>query len=220
MLESFLDYFFPLLDAYGDTKYNICSACGQEISSGQWKLIGDEAYYYHETCAQRVRQAMKQAIQNRKNEDTGSYASGFLGAVLGAIAGSIIWAVLWVIGYIASIVGLLIGILAEKGYELFHGKHGKIKIWILILCGFLGVILGTVIGELFLLFSMIRNGELYGFVYGDIPFIYIQLLADSEYVISLLGNIGMGFVFAALGMLTPILRTKREVTDVTMTDLK
>ena len=219
-LNAFIDYFYPLLDAHEATKTNICTECGCEIEAGQWKLINGAAFHFHAGCAQRVEASIAQEEETRKNEDTGSYIKGFLGALLGSALGAVLWAIVLCLGYVAAIVGFIIGWLAEKAYNLFHGKQGKGKIAILLIAVVFGVVFGTVLGETFLLINMINSGELVGLALSDMPILLLILLADSEYVSAVAGNIVIGLLFAALGVFSLIWKTKKEISGVKVIDLK
>lgn len=213
-IEAFIQWFYPLLAQHEAVKANVCLECGTEIDAGGWYLIDGIAYHFHASCAERIQNTMQQDSQQRKDQDTGSYAMGLLGALVGAVIGSVVWAIVLSIGFVASIVGFLIGWLAEKGYNLLHGKHGKGKIVILIIAIILGVILGTIIPDVVALAQMINTGELVGYTYGDIPAMIVMLLtADAEYLGAVGGNVVMGLFFAALGVFTLLRKTGREVTD-------
>ncbi len=218
-IESFIEYFFPLLEKYGATKYNICTECTCEITSGKWKLIDGAAFYFHEACAQKVQDSLIQTQTMQKQEDNGSYVTGFVGAFLGSATGAIAWGILWSLGYIASIIGFVIGWLAEKGYNLLHGKQAKGKIFILLFSVIIGVFLGTFFGETMSLVGMIRNGELYDITYADIPWLISELLGDAEYLGAIMTDIIMGLVFAALGIFSLVRRANKEVSDIKIKDL-
>ena len=218
-LYAFVDWFFPLLDETGATKYNICTECKCEITSGHWKLINGIAFYLHDSCAEAVKRSISQQEKMQKEEDTGSYISGFLGAILGSALGAVLWAVILCIGYIASVVGFVIGWLAEKGYQLFRGKQGKGKTVILIIAVIFGVVLGTVGGEIASIVMMINSGELVDYTYGDIPYLLFFLLYDTQYLISVGGSVLIGLVFAGLGVFSMLRRTSKEVADAKIVDL-
>ena len=125
------------------------------------------------------------------------------------------------LGYVASVVGLLIGWLAEKGYNLLHGKQGKAKVLILILAVIFGVLLGTFTADAITLAGMIGGGELPGFAMGDIPGIIMILLADdAEYRAATIGNILMGLLFAALGVFALLRKAGKAVSDTKYVELK
>lgn len=219
-INEFIAWFFPLLPEHGATGVNICPDCGCDIIGGTWKLIDGIAYHFHETCAEKVKTSLAQDVKTRSEEDTGSYLSGFIGSILGAAIGGIVWALLLMAGYIASIVGLLIGWLSERGYRLLHGKAGKGKIAILIIAVIFGVIFGTLLGDGIALAQMINRGELPGYTFADIPYMFGVLFTDSGYLIGTIKNVGIGLLFAALGVFAIIRRSAKEVSAVRVLDLK
>ena len=151
----------------------------------------------------------------------GTGLGGLIGALLGAAIGAVLWAVVLYFGWVASIIGLAVGFLAEKGYNLFRGKQGKGKIGVLVLAVILGVLVGNFGADVFTLVQMIAAGELEGFVYGDIPMlILVVLLEDTEYLMATLSNIGMGLLFAGLGVWGLLRRANAEVSGTKVVDLK
>lgn len=219
MIYAFIDYFFPLLEEYGATPYNICTECHCEITSGHWKLIDTAAYYLHDSCAEKIQRTIDSSSEMKKQEDTGSYFTGLIGSVLGAALGAALWALLLSFGYIASIVGFVIGWLAEKGYTLLHGKNGKGKILILIISIILGVLLGTVGGETLSLVRAIHSGELPGYTFSDIPVLVLFMLLSSEYISAVIGNIVIGLLFALLGVFSLLRRTNKELSETKIINL-
>ncbi len=220
-LEAFIDWFYPMLGETGIPGGNICPECGMETTEDGWYLINGIAYPLHQGCYQRVAEEMQTEDQQRAEEDTGSYVQGFVGAAVGAALGSVVWALVLSLGYVASIVGFVIGWLAEKGYNLLHGKQGKGKTAILVITVLLGVLLGTIIPDCVVLGQMIHSGELPGYSFGDIPPLLVMLLTeDSEYLSATLGNMGMGALFALLGTFGLFKRTKDEVSGNTIKKLQ
>lgn len=221
-LLAFIDWFCPMLDTAGATKANICTECGMEIAAGgKWKLIDGVAFHLHEGCARQVVHKIETETDQARQADTGSYGKGLIGALLGALLGAIVWALVWSIGYVAAIVGFLIGWLADKGYHMLHGKQGKGRVVILIVAILIGVLLGTFGGEAMAVGELIADGSIPDAVYGDIPFLIIYLLAgDSAYLTSMLGNVGLGLLFAFLGTFVLLHRAKKEVSDTKIEDLE
>lgn len=220
-IKEFLAWFMPLLQQHQASAWNICPECGCEVSEGKWMLIEGVAYYMHESCAQKTARDIAGENERRAQEDTGSYARGAVGALLGSLLGAVVWAVILLLGYVASIVGLLIGWLSDKGYRLMHGKNGKGKVAILILSIILGVVVGTIGADIITLFQMIAAGELGDFAYADIPALMLALfIEDAEYRMITLKNIGMGLLFAALGVYYFVFRTGKEVADAKIVELK
>lgn len=220
-IKEFLAWFLPLLQQHGASKWNVCTQCGAEITDGKWMLINGVAYYMHESCAQKACRDLESENERRAQEDTGSYLTGALGAFTGALLGAVVWAVILMFGYVASLVGLLIGWLSDKGYRLAKGKNGKGKLVILILAVIFGVAVGTIGADVISLIQWISSGELTGVVIADIPaLIFYTFVTDAEYRIATLGNMGMGLLFAALGVYWLVIRTGKEVSGDKILELK
>ena len=220
-IRAFLAFFLPLLEEAGATKCGVCAECGMECAGGCWKLIGGVAYYMHTACAEKVTRDIMESEQYEKENRTGNYFTGLIGALLGAAIGAVLWAVVLYFGYVASIIGLAVGFLAEKGYNLFRGKQGRGKVLILILAVIFGVVVGNLGADVIALVQMIASGELVDYVYADIPLLMlVVLLEDPEYLMYVLGNMGLGLLFAGLGVWSQMRRVKAEVSGVTVADLK
>lgn len=219
-IEAFIDWFFPLLAEYTAQPASICAECGSQLTDGCWKLIDGIAYPMHESCAEKVRQALDAENESRKETASGSYGTGLLGALLGSALGAVVWAVVLNLGYVASVVGLLIGWLAEKGYNLLKGKQGKAKVAILIVAIIAGVVAGTFAADAWTVAQMIDSGELPGLTYGDIPLYIVALIAEiPEYSGAVVQNILTGLLFAGLGVFALLRKAGKEVSDSKMVDL-
>lgn len=121
----------------------VCPKCGQEVTDGKWVLVNDAAFFLHDSCVNRLRNAVEE--NSGKNAFT-SYMRGFAGALLGAIIGAVIWnVILRTVLALSVIFGVVIGFLTDAGYEFFHGRHGKGKMLILILAIVIGVFLSSLI---------------------------------------------------------------------------
>ena len=220
-IREFLGWFLPLLRQYGATPANVCTKCGGDITAGRWLMVDGIAYYLHDACAEKTRRDIADAEQTEKQRRTGSYGMGALGAFLGAAIGAVVWALVLNMGYVAALVGLLIGWLAEKGYTLLKGKQGKGKIVILVLAIVFGVVLGTFAADYIAIAEMINNGTWAGITCAEIPNLILYLLSvDSEYLTATLGNIGMGLLFAALGVCSLLRKASAEVADSKIVDLE
>lgn len=139
-------------------------------------------------------------------EKKGSVITGFIGALLGAAIGAVAWAVVGMMGYIASIIGFVIAFLADKGYDLFKGRQGTVKMIVLIICVVLAVgagTLGSAIWDIHTVYNEELNAltEIEKKIY-DIPTekeFMIECFSDSEMYIALLKDAGLGLVFGILG---------------------
>ncbi len=212
-VNAFLDWFLPLLEEHSAAKANICTECGCELADGKWVLVNGIAYHLHDSCAQKAQREVE-ADNAQRAEAEGSYLMGTLGAFLGASLGAVAWGLVLYLGYVASLVGLVIGFLAEKGYNLLKGKQGKAKVLILILAVIFGVLLGTLAADAIALMEMIGSGELTGLAAADIPAFIVYLFLDNpEYRSATISNIGMGLLFAALGVFALLRNTGKAVAD-------
>ncbi len=208
-MQAFVDWFLPLLKQHGAVGMTVCPQCGQELTQGKWILAEGTARYVHPACVEKLRQSILGSEPKKKT----SYATGLVGALIGALLGAIVWGIVLNMGYVASIVGFLIGWLAEKGYNLLHGKQGKGKIAILIVAIIFGVLLGTFLPDVVELVSGINDGTYY-FEYLDIPAAILFVLQESEeYRNAVIANVGLGLVFAALGVFTLLKRTGKDIAD-------
>ena len=220
-IREFLVWFLPLLESHGASGVDTCTECGCGMTSGRWVLVEGTAYYLHDSCAEHIRHEVDMENAQRKEEMTGSYLLGTIGAMVGSMLGSVIWALVLNMGYVASLIGLLIGWLAEKGYNIFHGKQGKAKVAILILAVIFGVLFGTILADVITLGSMILSGELPDFVFADIPQLILFLLAeDSAYLTATVSNIITGVLFAGLGVFALLRKAGKAVADTRFVDLK
>jgi cyanate permease len=182
--------------------------------------MGDLVLHLHKGCAESLLRQAELEQRQEQEADTGTYGRGLLGALLGGLIGAVVWAVVLYFGYMAALVGLLIGWLTEVLYRKLGGKNGKVKILILLVAALLSVVVGTLGADALTLVQMISDGELYG-SYGDIlPFIGELLVTDSEYLTGTLLNIGLGMVFALLGMFGVLYQTHKETQKVKMKEIK
>lgn len=219
-IAAFVDWFFPMLHVYGVQGAELCGECGGQLTGGCWKLINGVAYHMHESCAEHVRGQIASDNESRKLESEGSYVTGLFGALLGAAIGAVVWALVLNAGYVASLVGLLIGWLAEKGYNLLKGKQSKGKVVILAVAVVLGVVMGTFAADVMTLVQLINETEGMMLTYGDIPqFLLMLLQEDAEYAAAVASNIGMGLLFAGLGVFALLRKAGVEVADQKFVDL-
>lgn len=218
-IRAFVDWFYPFLEEHHASDANTCVECGAQITQGKWILINGIAYHVHESCAVRIKGQIDNANETKKQEDTGSYAGGAVGALIGAVLGAVVWAVVLMMGYVASLVGLLIGWLAEKGYNLLHGKQGKAKVAILIIAVIVGVVLGTLGGYALSFARLISEGET-NLTYADIPLLMTVLVTDESTRMNVLMSVGQGMLFAALGVFGIVAQANKETSDVKVIDLE
>lgn len=139
-------------------------------------------------------------------EKKGSVITGFIGALLGAAISAVAWAAVGMMGYIASIIGFVIAFLADKGYDLFKGRQGTVKMVILIICVVLAVAagtLGTAVWQIHNEYTEQINAltdlekKMYD-IMTEGEFMK-EILMDSEVQTSLIKDSALGLVFGILG---------------------
>ena len=219
-IAEFLDFFLPLLREHQATGAHICTQCGGQITAGSWVLVNGVAYHVHDACGEKMNREISEG-NTARTEQSGNYLSGLLGALLGSALGAVVWGMVLSAGYVASLVGLLIGFLAEKGYNLLHGKQGKGKIWILFLSVVLGVVLGTLGYYYADALNFIRSGEIPELVASDAPMLLkLVFTQDPEFRRGVIADLVTGLLFAALGVAALIHKTKKSVSGDTFFKLK
>lgn len=223
-IAEFMDWFVPVLSKYTATGWDVCAQCGEQIETGRWILIDGIAQYLHEPCADKVVAEIGEAQMEEKQQITGSYSTGAIGALVGALVGAVVWAAVLCMGYVAALVGLLIGWLSGKGYDLMNGKKDKAKVLIIAFAVIVGVVLGTVGGYAVSLWTETNN---YLAEFGvealpasDILPIFVEMMADSEFVGYIVKDILIGLLFAALGVFPMLKQTNDEVTGTKVTVLE
>lgn len=207
-VEAFLTWFTPVLGQYSAAYYNRCPVCGQEIQpgQGQWVMEEDIVRYLHPGCTQKLMDtAASDAAMNVQNHD-GSYINGFVGAIIAAALGAVVWGFVLKMGYFVGWLGLLIGLAVCKGYELMHGKVGKGKGVILVVSVVLSVVAGTFLAYIF-------NGL-------SLQDILLYLEASGEARTEFFGNMGLGLLFSAFGLVYVISKSKKDFHGKTIRVLK
>lgn len=218
-IEAFLEWFLPLLSQYGASGADVCNECGMQITDGgTWVLKnGAVAFHVHSGCARKIQESTDSENTKRKEERTGSYATGAVGALIGAALGSIVWAIIWAMGYLAALAGLAIGFLANKGYGLLKGKEGKGKIAVLIVAIIVGVLLGTALGYGADLVIAMNEESIPMEYFGEMVTIIME---SDEFWGEFALNSGLGILFAALGTFGMLRQESKNVADEKVKILK
>lgn len=179
-MDEFFNFFFPILDACGATKADVCSCCGQPFDGTEsWLLVNDAPVKLHRACRERIESDTRREEAAAKENDTGNYGMGLLGAFLGSGARRDRLGADILLGRVSVVGGLIIALFAVKGYDILHGRQGKGKIAIVLIMSLLGVVLGTFGGEMIALIKEIAAGTLPGITYGDAPVLVLALLANE-----------------------------------------
>jgi len=195
---EFIEAFCDGLDSFGAKGANYCSSCGLELGgAGVPALMNDTVYLLHEGCLHRDDEQMGFAKEEKQKE--GSVATGAIGAFAGAVIGSIPWAVASYFGWFVGWFGFLIGIASKKGYELLNGKETRAKGVAIIISTIWCVIIAESVAIMVALAAMwSQDGS--QFTVLDVVYTYFYaLVTDASLLKSVLLNVALGLVFAALG---------------------
>lgn len=181
-----------------DDGAKFCGACGTpvqaaapannvEINNNQWQI--DSMRYSKEAASNYME------VQNSLSKN---YLLGFIGALVGGLIGAIPWGIVSSLGWFVGWLGFLIAILASKGYDLMKVKPNINKLWCVIVAIIVGVMFGQIISDVI---SIATDSE----VRSDLALIFNYYKNHfGEYLKINAANLGMGYLFAALGSFSVI----------------
>lgn len=202
-IGPFIRWFLPEMARNGAPGAGTCPFCGQPLAgeSPVRRKVNDVVHALHGECASEIERQSRQE-RDAFAVEPGRYLRGACGALIGAALGAVPWAFIYMFGWFVGYLGLLIGFLAKKGYEMLGGKKGMAKFLIVLAATLLGVVAGNLGGVCLQIGKEILTGNLEGATLIDIPLILrYALTVDSEFMGSMLLDIGLGFVFALLGVI-------------------
>ena len=134
---------------------------------------------------------------------------GILGAIGGALIGGASIIILSRLGFIAAISGFLIALCTLKGYELLGKQLSKTGVIISII---LMVITPFAAYNLDLVWQFYSELKDYGLTLGDsVPFLIELMKEDAELVRMYLSEMGMLYLFVAIGAFSTIRNAMRKV---------
>jgi hypothetical protein len=204
-LGGFMDAATKKLAELGIPNTRVCSQCAKVIDDAEVPvLIRDDVFPMHDHCADDA--ALKVAWDG--SDKKGSLLLGIFGAALAAVVGAIPWAAVYVLGYVVSITGILIGWMVGKGYDLLHGRQGRVKIAVVLLFILLSVALGQIAGTSYQLSQYYDETKAGLKVYEEMAYsktdaIFLfwteDVWTDADTSREILSNFGMGVFFALLG---------------------
>ena len=226
-LKGLLELLTAYMEQSGVKNAEYCSICGKKFGetdynaeTGETTDHGEKALvYFHETvlpvhtdCLNTEAHALEQSKTNEAEQ--GSIGKGFLGAFLGALVGAIPWVIVQFFGWFLAVLGALIGFCSSYGYDKLHGKKGKIKILAVVICSVLAVVAAVYACEI--ISGMKAIGDL-AKEYGQSITLSEQfnltmdiIKTDPEIKSIISKDIGLGLLFAALGMYQIIIRLFRN----------
>ncbi len=179
-----------------------CKYCGSPSGLGVYNING-RVEAMCTSCFGQVQVNLQQA-QAAIKQKKANIPGGILGAFLGSLVGVALWIALYQMGYIAGIVGLVYTFLAMKGYQKFGGKLDKT-----------GLILSLVIAAVMLFVGemaalLVTIASSFPVDFGQAMQLLGYLLQDGEIQSTVIGELAMGYFFAALASVSTIISVYRE----------
>jgi uncharacterized transporter YbjL len=157
-------------------------------------------------------------MNNTTVETKENVLAGAVGAFLFSLVGGILWFVLWQLGFLASLSGLVGVICAVKGYTFFAKTKKESKI-----CLVLSVIIAMAVlaiawyacvaYDIYLAYQ-----EWYAAGEVDFTLTYFESVSavpyffeDSEILTAYLGDLGMGLIFAIVGVVSYLASREKKM---------
>lgn len=167
-----------------------CVNCGHELSEGTT---------FCTNCGTPVTQAPPvytyQPTQYQKPENV---LAGIVGALIGAALGGASIVLLSQIGYVAAISGVILAVCTLKGYELLGGQRSTRGIVIsCILMALTPYIADRIDWAIVIAQTFAADGVTFGMAFGAVH----DVIAENELVLDYFKNLGMIYLFTALGAL-------------------
>ena len=133
-------------------------------------------------------------LEEEKNQER-HYLLGFLCSLAGAIIGSFLWILIGAIGFVASIAGAAIAYGAFKGYELAKGKKTTLGTILNIISILIAFLIAEIVG---LYIDCLKEFETFINI-KTFFYLHFILFEDSDFIIFMIKDIGIGFIFAIFG---------------------
>ncbi len=156
-------------------------------------------------------------------EPEGSIIAGIIGAFFGAVIGAGLFVIVGYAGYIFSWVAVLTVFYVRKGYDLLHGRKGKIRTAIIVIFLLFSVVLGALAGEAVILLEgfheemdalSVFEQKMIRRIYPDDLSYLMSCLQDSDIQLDLLKKLGLSLLFSLVGIYCAIPSNRKKVETV------
>lgn len=205
LLNEFIDFF----EANEIPPLDLCGICGQNIETDEaFAFRGDSTIIGHRACLEKEEEKTpEKEIEELKK----SYGMGYLGAFLGMIVGIIPWILISLAGFVAGVAGLILSAAIKIGYEKLGGKNGKPKITAIILFTVLGVLAAFFITTTISIYqTFAQEGITFLEALELTPYNLSLAATDPDIASYIAQNLGLGFLFAALGSWSFIVQAYKD----------
>lgn len=207
IMKDFLDVFVSYLNSLEIKGADFCSVCGKSLDAPpEFQFRGNITYYGHRSCMQNDPYNDFDAV----TESNKSYGKGIVGALLGMIVGAIPMIILSQMGWYAGIAGFILGFVIKKGYEILGGKLGNLKLPIIILFACLGVLFVTFCDCAIATYGFWMEENLVPTFFELIDSTF-SVMFDPENTTFLMQELGLGFLFTALGCYSVLKKINNEI---------
>ena len=157
-------------------------------------------------------------MNNTSIETKENVLAGAVGAFLFSLAGGILWFVLYQIGYLAALSGLVGVICAVKGYTFFAKTKDESKTC-LILSSIIAIAVLAIswylcVGyDIYLVYQeWYAEGEIdFTLTFFESVQVVPYFFQDSEILMAYLGDLGMGLLFAIIGVVSYLASREKKM---------
>jgi len=186
---SFIDFLNSVTEKLKEINArNKCDNCGDN-SNIECYCNQTATSFLCDTCFAEASQSIKNVASSPNN-----YVLGLIGSLIGAVIGSILWIIIGALGFYASIAGFAIAYMSFKGYEIVKAKTTTVGIILNIISVIVALLFAQYIG---IFIELLK--EYPTLTISDFITVSPHLFTDSDFIVSLLPNLGLGLLFAILG---------------------
>lgn len=165
---------------------NCCQYCG-DIQDAALSSVNGQVGVLCSSCMYKFKDTVKE-------EEKGNIGLGILGAIGGSLIGVAAWILIYQLGFIAGIAGFLMFYCAFAGYQKLGKRNDSAGVWISLLISIFMLAFSE-----YLCLVIALAGELtsFGYTVMDCFSLGFEVLADTEVVTAVIGDLVMGYLLMA-----------------------